>query len=522
LTDSLDEPRERLQQYIDGQALLLEITQRIAAGGSLGAMLPDITNATLRGSHADGARIVLDSPATGLTYATGAAAGQMLKFDRLIEQVVADNGLTAIPDLSSEQGTFAPLKDALGAVIALPLIAQGVPYGVLWLGYNQPRAFDSGELTFLTIVAGQTAVAIANAYAFESARRGREQLAAILASTADPVLVVDDQDVVVLLNPAAERALEVYAPYAIGKPVDTVINAEPLIALLKGETDPAEAVEWQNEAGHTFAPMLSDMQNDSGQQTGRVLVLRDITRYKELQDSQLLFVSTVSHDLRSPLTFMRGYADMLSMVGSLNEKQQGFSEKISLGIVQMSDLVEKILDAGRLAPEGRYELERTTVDVARIVNDIATTHQQAAEKKNLTLDVHINSGLPILNLDRTMVQRAINNLVDNAIKYTPGGGTITVSADIQGNNLVLSVQDTGLGISAENQKHLFERFRRVRRKEHQAVKGSGLGLFIVKSVAQRHGGDAWVESTEGQGSTFFIRIPLEGANLIGAEPRKAQ
>ncbi|MCC7447324.1 MAG: PAS domain-containing protein [Anaerolineae bacterium] len=521
MTDSLDEPRERLQQYINGQALLLEITQRIAAGGSLGAMLPDITNATLRGSHADGVRIVLDSPATALTYATGAAAGQMLKFDRLIEQVVADNGLTAVPDLSVEQGAFVPLVDALGAVIALPLVAQGVTYGVLWLGYNQPRTFESGELTFLTIVAGQTAVAIANAYAFESARRGREQLAAILTSSADPVIVVDDQDVVVLLNPAAERALEVAAGDAIGQPVGDVINAEPLTQLLRGETDSSETVEWQNEAGHTFAPMLSDMRNDSGQRTGRVLVLRDITRYKELQDSQMLFVSTVSHDLRSPLTFMRGYADMLSMVGTLNEKQQGFSEKISLGIVQMSDLVEKILDAGRLAPEGRYELERTTVDVARIVNDIASTHQQAAEKKNLTLTAHVNSGLPILNLDRTMVQRAINNLVDNAIKYTPNGGTITVAADIQENNLVLRVQDTGLGISPDNQKHLFERFRRVRRKEHQAVKGSGLGLFIVKSVAQRHGGDAWVESTEGQGSTFFIRIPLEGANLIGAETRKA-
>ncbi len=521
MTDSLDEPRERLQQYIDGQTLLLEITQRIATGGSPGAMLPDITNATLRGSHADGVRIVLDSPATALTYATGPAAGKMLKFDRLIEQVVADYGLTAIPDLGAEQGDIAQLKDALGAVIALPLIAQGVTYGVLWIGYDQPRQFESGELTFLTIVAGQTAVAIANAYAFESARRGREQLAAILSSSADPVLVVDEQESVVLLNPAAERALGVSAHDTIGKPVGDVINAEPLVELLKGQADRTESVEWQNENGNTFAPMISDVRNDNGERTGRVLVLRDITRYKNLQESQLVFVSTVSHDLRSPLTFMRGYADMLSMVGPLNEKQQGFSEKISIGIAQMSDLVEKILDAGRLAPEGRYELERTTVDVARIVSDIVNTHLQPAEKKNQTLTVNLNSGLPILNLDKTMVQRALNNLVDNAIKYTPNGGTITVSADIQDNHLLLSVRDTGLGISEENQKHLFERFRRVRRREHQSVKGSGLGLFIVKSVAQRHGGDAWVESKEGQGSAFFIRIPLEGANLVGAEVRKA-
>jgi signal transduction histidine kinase len=129
--------------------------------------------------------------------------------------------------------------------------------------------------------------------------------------------------------------------------------------------------------------------------------------------------------------------------------------------------------------------------------------------------------VPILNLDDVMLRRAMNNLVDNAVKYTPEDGRITVRARLENNNLLLSVQDTGLGISEANQAHLFERFHRVRRREHQTVKGSGLGLFIVKSVAQRHGGDAWVTSKEEQGSTFFIRIPLEPPNLFGADSKKA-
>jgi two-component system, OmpR family, sensor kinase len=123
-------------------------------------------------------------------------------------------------------------------------------------------------------------------------------------------------------------------------------------------------------------------------------------------------------------------------------------------------------------------------------------------------------------LDDVMLRRALNNLVDNAIKYTPEGGTITVGAHVKNNNLVFTVQDTGLGISEDNQKHLFERFRRVRRREHQGIKGNGLGLFIVRSVAQKHGGDAWIASKEGEGSTFTISIPLEGPNLLGAESKQ--
>ncbi len=524
MSASLDELRAQLKQHTDGQGLLLEITSRIAAGGSLGAMLPTITHAILRGSRADGVRIVLNGPGTALTYASGPSAGKMVKLDQLIAHYVAEHGAVEIPDLHGAQTLateLADLRGVLGAAVALPLTAQNTLQGVLWLGCEKPRQFTPEEMTFLSIVAGQAAVAIANAYAFDAARRGREQLAAILTSSADPILVIDDRQSILLLNPAAERAFGVQSSVAIGKPVSEVINASPLVDLLKSDSDTNQRIEWQNEAGHTFAPRMSDICDDEGERTGRVLVLRDITHYKNLRQNQSEFVSTVSHDLRSPLTYMHGYATMMPMVGPLTEKQKSFADKIVGGIAQMTDLVDKILDAGRLDPEGNYELNREACDVAKVVSDIVGNHMQPAEKKNLSLNAQVDPGLPILNLDDVMLRRALNNLVDNAIKYTPENGAVTVSAAIQDNSLLLKVKDTGLGISEENQKHLFERFRRVRRREHQSVKGSGLGLFIVKSVAQRHGGDAWVESAEGQGSAFNIRIPLEGVNLLGADSRTA-
>src|SRR5262249_39220105 len=183
----------------------------------------------------------------------------------------------------------------------------------------------------MSVVVGQTAVAIDNAYAFDAARRGREQLAAILSSSADPILVVDEQREILLLNPAAEKVFNLQAGRVTGRPVGEVIKSEQVITLLKsGSTgqNGGEVVEWQGDSGHSFAPRISDVRNEIGSLTGRVLMLRDITRYRMLRDNQSEFVSTVSHDLRSPLAYMHGFAQMLPMVGTLNEKQKGFADKI--------------------------------------------------------------------------------------------------------------------------------------------------------------------------------------------------
>jgi PAS domain S-box-containing protein len=519
VSDSIDELQTRLKRKQDEQALILEITQRIAHGGSVAAILPDITKAALQGTGADGIRVILTGDGASV-YASGSLAGQMLSFDTLILDQLKDRESLDLPDSSKSDEVFAPLRTSIGGFVALHLTAHGINYGGLWVAYSNPNSVSAGGLTFLSIVAGQIAVAIANATAFYEAKHEREQLAGILASSVDPVLVIDEHEKIVLFNPAAEHAFGVERSAVIGQPVERVINAAPLVELLKGtQATRNEAIEWQSESGEIYAPRISEFSQAGGIRHGRVLILRDITRYKNLRDNQTDFVRTVSHDLRSPLTYMHGYATMLPMVGTLNDKQKGFTDKIVAGIDQVTDMVDKILDAGRLDPEGNYELNREACDIYKLVTDVIGNHVQPAERHNLTLTTETDPGLPILNLDDMMLRRALNNLVDNAIKYTPEGGKVFVRAFTKDNSLILSVTDTGLGISEENQKHLFERFRRVRRREHNAVKGSGLGLYIVKNLAQKHGGDAWVESKEGQGSTFSIRIPIEGANLVVSEKR---
>jgi signal transduction histidine kinase len=255
---------------------------------------------------------------------------------------------------------------------------------------------------------------------------------------------------------------------------------------------------------------------------GLAIVMRiaraDAKHYK-MAHNQNEFVRIVSHDLRSPLTSMQGFASMLEsqMAGDLNEKQLHFVEKILTGVLQMTSLVENIQDAGRYDPEtGFYEMERVPTDLIEIVKRIADNHIVPAEKQELTLIVNVDDDLPIVNVDATMIERAITNLVDNAIKYTPNGGKIEVGARRKDDDIVLTVTDNGFGISESNLRLLFQRHFRIRRVEHKRVKGSGLGLFIVRSVARWHGGDAFVHSREGEGSTFGFRIPLRGENLLGA------
>lgn len=245
--------------------------------------------------------------------------------------------------------------------------------------------------------------------------------------------------------------------------------------------------------------------------------LHSQARHEKLMRNQSEFIRIVSHDLRTPLTSIKGFASMLeaASVGDMNDKQLHFVEKILSGILQLTYLVDNMQDAGRYDPEtGFYEMERTPVDLTEVAARIVENHLVPAEKQDLNLQTDIGDDIPIISADLTMFERAITNLVDNAIKYTPNGGQVVVGVHRLNDDLVISIKDNGLGIDPENQKTLFERGVRVVRKEHVRVKGSGLGLFIVRSVALRHGGDAWVESELGSGSSFFIRVPLDAENAI--------
>jgi signal transduction histidine kinase len=243
--------------------------------------------------------------------------------------------------------------------------------------------------------------------------------------------------------------------------------------------------------------------------------LRDVTHFKELDNMKSEFVATVSHDLRSPLTLMRGYATMLEMVGELNEQQQGYVKKIISGVENMSRLVNNLLDLGRI--EIGVGLQVEDVPVLDILERVTGALQLQADQKNIGLNVELPKDMPnALEADSALLHQAVYNLVENAIKYTPAGGRVTIRARPEPDHLVFEVEDSGIGIPAEDMPRLFEKFYRGKQREARAQHGTGLGLAIVHSIAESHGGKVRVDSEVGKGSTFYLKIPLTQPKAVKA------
>ena len=204
---------------------------------------------------------------------------------------------------------------------------------------------------------------------------------------------------------------------------------------------------------------------------------------------------------------MRGYATMLEMVGDLNDQQQNYVKKIVTGVENMSRLVNTLLDLGRIEIGVGLQLE--SVSVLDILERVTSALQMQATQKEIGFNVEIPKDMPqTVEADQALLHQAVYNLVENALKYTPEKGNVTVRLKTKDNAMIFEVEDTGIGIEPDDLPRLFEKFYRGKQREARAQHGSGLGLAIVHSIAESHGGKVWVESKLGKGSTFFLQIPL--------------
>jgi signal transduction histidine kinase len=308
-----------------------------------------------------------------------------------------------------------------------------------------------------------------------------------------------------LTNPAAWQVLGLGLETDEGEPIDTVIKQSELIELLRSNSPEMQSTEINLPGGRIFLATATSVLAE-GQRVGRVCVLRDITHFKELDSLKSEFVSTVSHDLRSPLTLMRGYATMLEMVGQLNEQQTTYVRKIVNGVENMARLVNNLLDLGRI--EAGIGLQVEIVPVQDVVERVVSTLQLQAAQKHIHLSADIlPQTIPLIEADQALLQQALHNLVENAIKYTRPEGKVLLRVQTQPIGVVFQVIDNGIGISPMDLPRVFEKFYRGAQQTSKDERGSGLGLAIVKSIAERHGGRVWAESQLGKGSTFYIAVP---------------
>jgi PAS domain S-box-containing protein len=514
LSHAFEQMRVSLKARMDELNRLLVVSQGVASSLEVSeAVQPVLESALVTGANT--ARIVLTpsvlpeldgDSTTPISFGLGPEKDayrelddQVLALTRQQERLVLSNILR--PRLLN----LNPGAPSPSSLMAVALRNENLYYGALWVAYKEPHVFSEEEVRFLVMLASQAALAAANARLFQNAEIGRQRLAAILASSPDPILVTDQHDRLLLANPAAWQVLGWNMDTEEGQPIEQIISQPDLIDLLSPASEERKTKEITLGNGAVYlasaTPVLAE-----GQRVGRVCVLRDVTHFKELDALKSEFVSTVSHDLRSPLTLMRGYATMLEMVGQLNEQQTSYVRKIVIGVESMSRLVNNLLDLGRI--EAGIGLQLEMVPVQDVLERVVGALQLQASQKRTQLSIEIpQSTVPFIEADQALLQQALHNLVENAIKYTKSDGKVLVRVQVQPIGMVFAVIDNGIGVSPMDQPRLFEKFYRGA-QQAKDERGTGLGLAIVKSIAERHGGRVWAESQLGKGSAFYMAIPL--------------
>lgn len=508
LADAMERMRYGLRARLMDLSLLLELNQQLVETVELARGLSEVARSLKQAIQASEARILIPGAHGSLRVfaTTGECSPEPL------DEACWELGMERREPLWIEHG---PCHSELPAIFRqekygqafgiLPIRSGEELLGIAWIAFVQPRRTFETERRLIHLILSQAAVFIARARLYEAALAEREQLRAVLESSPDVLMLIDGRGNLLYLNPAAERFLGLPASQALGQPIAPLLRDAELHELLNEQIPPGQirSREFRRADGRSLWAGRYDLRLEDGREIGQLLFVRDITPFKALDQLKSDFIAAVSHDLRSPLTYMRGFVTMLGMAGPLTSRQQEYVEKIMSGIDQMTRLIEDLMDLKRIE-EGIGQ--RGLCRLSDLLRDIFHEMRPQAMARGLRLTLEIK-GHGIVNGDPAWLRRAIANLIDNAIKYTPEGGAISLGLMEKNAEAIIWVRDTGLGIAPADQARIFEKFYRVRRKETAHVKGSGLGLALVKSIAEWHGGRVWVESQLGKGSTFYLAIP---------------
>jgi two-component system NtrC family sensor kinase len=327
----------------------------------------------------------------------------------------------------------------------------------------------------------------------------QKRLESIITNIEDGVIVLDPKSRVVLANRVAREAFALFDSGFIGKPVTEVILHPDFHAMMEKSVDgTVKYYEINFDDGRVF-----NAQHTLIPQIGSAITMQDITYLKHLDQMKNDFVHTVSHDLRSPLTAVLGYAELVERVGPLTDQQKEFLHRVQSSVQNITTLVNDLLDLGRL--EAGFDSRREIVQLENVLQYSLGLLDSLVKKKNIQLEQDIAPNLHPLRANPIRIRQMIDNLIGNAIKYSPEGGKIKIKISSAGNQVILEVTDSGPGIPRDEQARVFDKF--YRGSNVNEIKGTGLGLAIVKSIVDSHRGRVWVESVVDHGSSFFVVLP---------------
>jgi two-component system phosphate regulon sensor histidine kinase PhoR len=350
----------------------------------------------------------------------------------------------------------------------------------------------------------------------------RNRSSAILRSMVEGVAVIDAQERLVFHNRAFSEIFGVEAATADGRALIEVVRNAELVGLirkvLKGgeglQSDISMGIVQMQSFSVTAAPVKALEITNGGdaegvaKPSGAVVVLHDVTELRRLERVRQDFVANVSHEFKTPLTAIQGFAETL-LGGALDDptNNRRFLEIIRNHAIRLARLTNDLLKLARIEA-GKMEVELFPVGLIELIEGCAETTLLKASRKQITLEIEVPPGLPAVRGDAGLLRDVLQNLLDNAIQYTPECGHIRVTAEAKGREAVISVSDTGIGIPTADQERIFERFYRVDAARSREAGGTGLGLSIAKHIVEAHGGRLWVESIMGEGSKFSFSVPV--------------
>lgn len=355
-------------------------------------------------------------------------------------------------------------------------------------------------------------------HALQDIANTRSRLRVVVNRLMEGVMTTDTEKRIVLANPAFLHAINHPAASAIGKNVDEVISEPKLLAAIDQALvmPPDTFMEITNEISFStggeeaiFSARCTPLRGRTSQNLGSIIVLHDITTIKKMEQIKSDFVSMVSHEIRSPINSLLMQLKIIldGLAGEVTAKQREILERASGKMLNLNNLVTELLDLSRIE-SGVVSHEKEMVGIARLLSEQVAFHSPYAREKQQTINFDCPADLPEIFANLRNMEEVFANLITNAIKYSPNGGTITIAATTADEYVQVVVSDTGFGIAEEDLDKIFTRFYRVKNEQTRTIHGTGLGLAIVKSIIDSHLGKISITSTIGKGTTFTVLLPV--------------
>ena len=501
-----------LEKRVKELETLVRLGHAITGSLELDSVLTNVVSTAVELTGAEEGQLLLVDEPSGELYVRAernlgeqqARTFRLKVADSMAGQVVRTGEPVSFSSTSPQKIKSAYLVHAL---IYVPLRLQDKVFGVLGVVNRQAnRPFRDHYVLLLSLLADYASNAIENARLYHESEQARIKLETMLDNIDDGVIVMDDDLRIMLINPSARRAFGLGLSDLSHQSLFDVIQHQDVRALVGSVDDnPLKHHEISFEDGRVFNTQYTPIQG-----VGSAITMQEITHLKMLDRLKSDFIHTVSHDLRSPLTAIMGYVELLDRIGPLNEQQKEFVRRIQNSVNSITTLVNDLLDLGRI--EAGFDSRKDLVAMDGILRYTLDNYLNQIKDKRLKVTVDVpQTLLPVLG-NPIRLRQMLDNLIGNAIKYTPEGGSVVIKMSVEDEQLITSIKDSGIGIPLSDQAHIFDKFYRASNAP-KGVPGTGLGLSIVKSIVDNHEGRIWVESRMREGTTFFIVLPLYKAEL---------